>query len=62
MTARFSSRNPKTPLLQLVLDELSSETGVLTRIEAFLDMIKRKNEFSKRREQIWLLHSPISDH
>ena len=55
MTARYSSRNPKTPLLQLVLDELSSETGILTRIEAFLDMIERKNKF-RRNDQIW--HSP----
>ena len=62
MTARFSSRNPGTPILQLVLDELSSETGVLTRIEAFLDMIIRKNKYSKRREQICVLHSPILDH
>ncbi|MHA1953554.1 MAG: acyl-CoA dehydratase activase-related protein [Candidatus Heimdallarchaeaceae archaeon] len=61
MTARYSSRKPGTPLLQLVIDELSSETGILTRIEAFLDMIERKNKY-RRKEQICHLHSLISDH
>ncbi|NPD88314.1 MAG: hypothetical protein HGN29_06305 [Asgard group archaeon] len=61
MSARYSSRKPGTPLLQLVLDELSSETGVLTRIEAFLDMIERKNEF-RRNEENCHLHSLILDH
>ncbi|MCG3220462.1 MAG: hypothetical protein H7641_03695 [Candidatus Heimdallarchaeota archaeon] len=61
MSSRYFSRNPGTPLLQLVLDELSSETGILTRIEAFLDMIERKNEL-RRKEQICHSHSRILDH
>ena len=43
LASRYSRRQPKTPLLQLVIDELSSEVGFSTRIEAFLDMIDRRN-------------------
>lgn len=32
------------PILTLVLDELTGETGYLTRIEAFLDLIQRRKE------------------
>ncbi len=42
MSTRFSKRDPEIPLLQLVLDELTSEAGINTRIEAFLDMIERR--------------------
>ncbi|MHA1188254.1 MAG: acyl-CoA dehydratase activase-related protein [Candidatus Heimdallarchaeota archaeon] len=41
MAARYSVRDPTIPLLQLVFDELTSETGLKTRIEAFLDMLRR---------------------
>ncbi|MGC9779843.1 MAG: hypothetical protein HZR80_11420 [Candidatus Heimdallarchaeota archaeon] len=41
MAARFSNRNPAVPLLQLVFDELTAETGLKTRIEAFIDMLRR---------------------
>ncbi len=43
LASRYSRRQPETPLLQLVIDELSSEVGFSTRIEAFLDMIERRN-------------------
>lgn len=43
LASRYSRRQPETPLLQLVIDELSSEVGFSTRIEAFLDMIDRRN-------------------
>lgn len=61
MSARYFRRNPEIPLLQLVLDELSSETGLKTRIEAFLDMIERRKQ-TKRSEEDCHLHSPISVH
>jgi len=41
MAARYSSRDPTIPLLQLVFDELTSETGLKTRIEAYVDMLRR---------------------
>lgn len=34
------------PILTLVLDELTGETGYLTRIEAFIDLIQRRKERS----------------
>ncbi len=43
LASRYSRRQPETPLLQLVLDELTSEIGFSTRIEAFIDMIDRRN-------------------
>jgi predicted nucleotide-binding protein (sugar kinase/HSP70/actin superfamily) len=30
-------------MLQLVLDELTAETGLKTRIEAFVDMLRRRD-------------------
>ncbi|MDI6704007.1 MAG: acyl-CoA dehydratase activase-related protein [bacterium] len=35
------------PFLQLVIDEHTSETGIVTRLEAFVDMIKRKHKQRK---------------
>ena len=55
MAARFSQRNPSVPLLQLTFDELTSETGLMTRIEAFLDL-------SIRRQKHCQLLTPILDH
>ena len=43
LASRYSRRQPETPLLQIVIDELSSEVGFSTRIEAFIDMIDRRN-------------------
>lgn len=43
LASRYSRRKPKIPLLQLVIDELTSEIGFNTRIEAFLDMLERRN-------------------
>jgi predicted nucleotide-binding protein (sugar kinase/HSP70/actin superfamily) len=40
---RFSAgRHQATPFMCLTLEEHTSETGVITRIEAFLDMIQRR--------------------
>ncbi len=44
MAARFYKRKPETLLLQLVLDDLTAEAGLRTRIEAFIDMIKRREK------------------
>jgi predicted nucleotide-binding protein (sugar kinase/HSP70/actin superfamily) len=41
MATQFSKRDPTIPLLQLVFDELTAEAGLRTRIEAFIDMLRR---------------------
>ncbi|MHA1447171.1 MAG: hypothetical protein ACTSSN_10790, partial [Candidatus Heimdallarchaeaceae archaeon] len=58
--SRFSMREPEIPLLQIVLDELTSETGINTRIEAFLDMLERKKT-KIRRDKNCQSHGPILD-
>lgn len=37
------------PIMTLVVDELTGETGYNTRLEAFVDMILRKKERSKSK-------------
>ncbi len=39
---RFATSQQSTPFMSLTLEEHTSETGVITRIEAFLDMIHRR--------------------
>jgi predicted nucleotide-binding protein (sugar kinase/HSP70/actin superfamily) len=39
---RHRAREFKTPFLHLSLDEHTSEGGLITRLEAFLDMVKRR--------------------
>jgi len=41
MAAQLSKKKPDIPLLQLVFDELTAEAGMKTRIEAFVDMLRR---------------------
>ncbi len=41
MASRLSSKKPDIPLLQLVFDELTAEAGMRTRVEAFVDMLRR---------------------
>ena len=36
------SREEDIPILSLVLDEQTGKAGYITRIEAFIDLIKRK--------------------
>jgi predicted nucleotide-binding protein (sugar kinase/HSP70/actin superfamily) len=43
MALQYSKRDPVVPMLQLVLDELTAETGLKTRIEAFVDMLRRRD-------------------
>jgi len=42
------AREAKIPYISLVLDEHSGQAGVITRIEAFVDMIVRKNKKMKQ--------------
>jgi len=42
LASRYSQRTSGPPLLQLVIDELTSEVGFSTRLEAFLDMVERR--------------------
>ncbi len=44
IASRFSKRDTTIPLLQLVFDELTGEAGMRTRIEAFVDMLRRSIE------------------
>lgn len=44
LASRYSQRTLGPPLLQLVIDELTSEVGFLTRLEAFVDLLRRKKE------------------
>ena len=44
MVSRFSTRKPNIPVLQLTFDELTGEAGLRTRLEAFIDMVKRKKK------------------
>jgi predicted nucleotide-binding protein (sugar kinase/HSP70/actin superfamily) len=37
----------KIPIMTLILDEMTGETGYMTRIEAFLDMLEIRREISK---------------
>jgi len=39
---RWASRLRITPFMSLTLEEHTAETGVVTRLEAFLDMIHRR--------------------
>ena len=48
MVHRQASSRGATPFMCLTLEEHTSETGVMTRLEAFLDMIERK----KRRTPV----------
>ncbi|NHJ85212.1 MAG: hypothetical protein FK734_07105, partial [Asgard group archaeon] len=43
MASRFARRQPGVQLLQLVVDDLTAEAGMKTRIEAFIDMLKRRD-------------------
>jgi len=41
---RYAKKRSKKPFMLLTLDEHSAETGFLTRLEAFLDMIQRRKK------------------
>lgn len=37
------------PILNIIVDELSSETGLITRLESFIDIIKQKKELYEKQ-------------
>ncbi len=39
-----AKKHKDIPYMSLILDEHSGETGIVTRVEAFLDMIRRKKK------------------
>lgn len=43
----------KIPIMTLILDEMTGEVGYMTRIEAFVDMLKRRREVSKAEVQFY---------
>lgn len=45
------SRDHDIPVMTLVLDEMTGETGYLTRLEAFVDLIRRKKEMGHDCEE-----------
>ena len=45
---RRAARQQHKPLMALVLDEHSGEAGLLTRLEAFVDMVVRRKTVAKR--------------
>ena len=45
----WAKRRPDLPYMPVVLDEHSAETGLLTRLEAFVDMVRRVREGSRAR-------------
>lgn len=47
LSNKYKEEN-KIPLMSLVLDEHASETGIMTRLEAFVDMITRKKKIKQR--------------
>ncbi|NHJ39068.1 MAG: hypothetical protein FK731_03475 [Asgard group archaeon] len=44
LASRFARRQHEVQLLQLVFDDLTAEAGMKTRIEAFIDMLRRRKE------------------
>jgi len=42
IVARYAREAAKKPFLHLTFDEHTGEAGVLTRLEAFVDMIRRR--------------------
>ncbi|MHA1674381.1 MAG: acyl-CoA dehydratase activase-related protein [Promethearchaeota archaeon] len=55
MALQYSKRDPQVPLLQLTFDELTGEAGLNTRIEAFTDMLRRRQ--LQRRQKKFQSHS-----
>ncbi len=44
-------RNTKTPLITLLMDELNSQTGLITRLESFLDILKERRDQNEEQER-----------
>ncbi len=46
------SKEENIPVLSLVLDEQTGEAGYITRIEAFIDLVKRRKSKLKKKKEI----------
>jgi predicted nucleotide-binding protein (sugar kinase/HSP70/actin superfamily) len=44
MVARWAKQRDELPLMMLTIDEHTGEAGMLTRLEAFTEMIKRRQK------------------
>lgn len=44
MVRRYSTKYPATPFMSLTLEEHTAEAGVVTRLEAFIDMVYRRKK------------------
>ena len=42
-------RNVKIPITTLVIDNSNSDTGVLTRIESFIDILEERKKHNETR-------------
>ncbi|MHA1777213.1 MAG: acyl-CoA dehydratase activase-related protein [Promethearchaeota archaeon] len=51
LASRYSRREPEVPLLQLVIDEHTGEAGLNTRIEAFIDMLRRRKSIKEKNRR-----------
>ena len=49
------SREEDIPVMSLVLDEQTGKAGYITRIEAFVDLVKRKKKIKKRQFRCYLV-------
>ena len=43
-------RNVKIPITNLIIDEANSDTGLLTRIESFIDILEERRKNHGERE------------
>ena len=43
-------RNVKIPITNLIIDEANSDTGLLTRIESFIDILEERRKNHDERE------------
>lgn len=46
-----AKKHRETPYMSLILDEHTGEAGIITRIEAFLDMVRRKEPRGRRERK-----------
>lgn len=48
-----AQKHPDMPFMSITIDEHSGEAGIHTRIEAFVDMVKRKKIFTKNTGEVY---------
>jgi predicted nucleotide-binding protein (sugar kinase/HSP70/actin superfamily) len=53
-------RDVDIPVLTVILDEQTARTGLITRLEAFVDLLQRRRRTHRRRSKSWLArHLPL---